>query len=892
MKFFKFLLTLFLSLSVYIKVEADENIYTVNDLNTNLNQVFDNYDQAFSYYNNNLDNYDNLVLAFNGKVIDMEYGIVEFRSDDSGLISYYSIDRNSEDYLSGIYGIDAAYIKCIDNNVYFKVAGDVGYTDIKNVILHPINELSVSISSYKAKDGYLYHNIKTQLDYEYYSKSLCIDYVPSFLDNNKTYYSYDGHYFYDDFRVMVDDYRNNTFENAVNDDPYYNYFQYLPYRSLTNYEESELEDYFYNTLGIDGRLNKYIDLNNDNSADEINRSQMYGNINEFFNNQFMYGTNALMLIGAAVNDSSYGRSLNSYISNNLYLNAAYESELEKNNDRYNSIANSIYSYSKYFISKLYSNYLSEKYSGTYFGNKFGGINIEYSLDQYYGEKCASEVFKIDNALNSKDYNSHCIAIIDNTDLLYVYNDSQLSNMKISIKNVNELSYVVLEEYDNSYKVQLDQSFNSEYLYDFSNSVGYICKDDISYVLNKDKISEYELNKVNFDFKDGNYHDYNSLSIKTNVPINLNNMVPSLDGYEFVEYEQIENDNGNIVYVPKYKRINEIEAKVNINNTNLSPIYNLTNDRLTINYEDSSKKTIEINTDYISNYDPTSNEVQTITVSYNGFVEEKNIQFKTGYYEEYNELIEALNNEDYDYVKENIGRVSAYFDFDKIKSIDYIIKKNNDRNYVITDNTGKYDISFSGLDLSLDDRKNFHLIEDTYYVIINETKSYNTSKIESIAGGYGFEIVDSLNIDFRFNYQKLDLRGPVVVQVNVEDKQNDYIYSIYHLNKNGDVIKCRTTQSDDYIQFEINEKGDYVILKMPSMNIYNIENQAENLSYKNVGADNNQINIEFMLGVLLILLSLAGIIIYYRYIDVKEREWKDYRKSLLKADTVQEEKQKN
>ena len=66
-------------------------------------------------------------------------------------------------------------------------------------------------------------------------------YAPSYLNSSTVYYSYDAHYFYTDYFKMIDDYRNGTSTNAINvNNPYYNYYQYLPLHSQTNYTAAEL----------------------------------------------------------------------------------------------------------------------------------------------------------------------------------------------------------------------------------------------------------------------------------------------------------------------------------------------------------------------------------------------------------------------------------------------------------------------------------------------------------------------------------------------------------------------------------------------------------------------------------------------------------------------------
>ena len=892
MKILKLLLINLLCLSLFIPAFADENEYQVMDIDSVFSQSFDTYDSAFDFYNSNLDEYDNLLLLENGKIINMEYGVVEFVGKNN-IVEYYSTLRKTNDYLSGTYGIDGGYLYTDNdsNEVYFIISGDRGHTDIENVVLHPYENINVNISSYSVKDGYLYHNIKTQLDYEHYSESLCIDYAPSFMSDDSTYFSYDGHFFYDNFYLMIEDYRNDVYDNAINDKAYYNYFEYLPYRSLTNYGQSELENYFYNTLGINGRLIHYTDLNNDNAADEVNRSQLYKNINEFFINQNIYGTNAMMLLSSSIIESSYGKSLNSYIKNNLFLNAAYESDYEKENDRYDNVANSIYSQAKYFISRLYSNYKKSNYYGTYFGNKLGGINIEHNLDHYYGEKAASQYFKLDNTLGSKDYNSLALAIVKNKESFTIYNEESLETKIVSLENVNELSFVILDEYESSYKVSVDHTTLQDYKYDFNDCVGYIAIEDVDILMNEDNIHEYELNKINFDFNGGTYRDNDYISVKS---INSDyTIVPIKYGYEFVDYTSSINEEGSLVNIANYKKIVSIkDTNVFEKQSDLLPYPDLTGAKLIVNYDDGSTRYVPVTSDMISVYDIDDEEAQTITITYNGISFDKLIQIDPYYFKLYNSISEAIENKDYGYVRSNMDIVNYPLTMSQIRQIDYELKNQNNRNYVINDKTGNFNLSISGLDLSLDDRSNFSLIEDTYYVIINNANVYNKQKIIDVAKGYGFNTETSLNLSFKFNYQTIDLRGPAIVQIDLDNKKNDYIYSVYHLNSNNDVIKCRTTQSDNFVQFIINEPGDYVVFSMPSVNSYEIDDHVEDLSYENMGVDNNRINIEFMFGLSLILICLAGIIIYYNLEDKKEKHWKDYKKSLLKADTVQEEKQKN
>ena len=97
-------------------------------------------------------------------------------------------------------------------NVYFKVAGVIGYSDINDLTIIPVNFLKEnSVNSYIVNDGDLYHQVKNDIDSSYYVSLINLGKAPSFLEEDVIYYSYDSHYFYYDLQMMLDDYKNNTY---------------------------------------------------------------------------------------------------------------------------------------------------------------------------------------------------------------------------------------------------------------------------------------------------------------------------------------------------------------------------------------------------------------------------------------------------------------------------------------------------------------------------------------------------------------------------------------------------------------------------------------------------------------------------------------------------------
>ena len=887
MKIFQrfFICLLFISCLAY-KVNAQDIFYYVYDAAGDFKQEFDSYDAAYLFYKDNTDTYENLVLSKNDDIIHMEYGIVEFKSNKACdlNIDYHSIDRNTDEILNACFGVDGAYLYTNDkaDRVYYFLSNEKAYTSIDNVILHPYESLNTKISSYKNLDGSLYHNIKTQMEYDYYSYSLNLDDALSFLSNDKEYYSYDGHYFYDDFKLMIDDYKNGNNENSINDQAYYNYYQYLSHHSLSNYKVSEIKDYFYNVLGINNYLNHYTDYNYDFAADEVNRSQLFNNIDQFFVNQYMYGNNAMMLISSAINESAYGKSLNCFLSNNLYSVAAYENQIDSDNNKYPDIASSIYSHSKYIINSLYSNYRRSSYSGTFYGDKLSGINTTYSIDPYYGQKCAATYRELDNKNGNKDYNSLAIGIIEYAKGVNFYRDPLLSMYQFSLNDVRQLSYVILQEEEKSYMIQLDSSNLDDYLYSFESSIAYVDKQVFDYILNKDKMHGYKLVNRHYDFNEGLYKDYDQLDIQVadfqdDLIINCKK-----DGYELIGYD---NDN-----VAQYKKINKIELHNDFDgDIEMYQYLDFQNSYLRVYYDDSTHKDVPINSEMISTYDNSDSETQTISINYCGLSVEKTISFNKQLYEHRQKLIEALNNKDYKEVKNHLSYINYPLTFSQIRDIDYELKNINDRNYVINDKTERYNVSISGLDLSLEDKKAFSFIEDTYYVLIDNIPTEDRKIISDFASGYGFKDVEGINISFRFNYQDIRLQGPAIVQIDLSDKKSNHVYSVYHLTDKKDIIKCRTTQSENYIQFMIDENGSYLVLSMPSVNEYDLRDNTEDLSYENMGYDNHRINFIVMALSFTSLLGIIGIIVYYILYDKRKKLWKDYRKLLQNLGFAQEEK---
>lgn len=911
-KILTFMLTLLLSISSFNYVYADET-YAVADASSGQLEIIEEANslyQAERIYAAKVEEYDNLVLIKDDKIVKMEYGIVEFITDSCSLNTEYKSNNYGYAYINSCYAKDGAYLSTTKDykKIEFKLAGDTGLVDIESVNLIPYEMIDVRISMYSTTNGELHHDIKTNLDNDYYSYTFNIDNIMDYLEDNKSYYSYDGNYFYDDFKLMIDDYRSSTYENSINsNNPYYNYYEYLPHRSYTNYDLKEIEDYFSNTLFIDGKIQFYDDLNLDNANDDVNLSQFYGELGSFFGYEKLYGANAMMMLSLATHESAYGKSYLAFAKNNLFGHAAFDSDVERSASRYNNIDSSIYSHAKYYISRSYAGIHSAYYNGSFFGNKLSGMNVNYSSDPYWGEKTASIYYRFDKSLGLKDKNNYALGIVDSPKIV-VYKDESLTSKAFDIEGISNYSFIILDELDDSYKVQVDASYSDEYLYDPTVSIGYINKDVVDYIVNEDKIAEKPYKTVVFDFDEGEVLGENILEIKL-----LEDKIPTIskpykEGYEFIGYDKELNKDNN-EYKAVYKKIESIEVSKPFNNVvEYNYMYNLKGGKLLVKYEDGKSKEIGINTNMIESYDQDIEGETNIVINYCGVRIEYPITFSKelndyrSTLEEYiNSNIESYKNngtyniDELNYIKDNLRKVDYLTSFDDIRYIDAMLLENtrDQVNYHFKDS--KYDVSISGLALSLKDPKElsvFKPFKDTYYVEVSDVSLLAKQRLSSVAKAYGFDVEDSMKVSVEFNLEKAKFDNPIIIQVKLQDKKKDKIYSVYHLDDDGNVVKCMTTQSTNYVSFMTRSEGDFMILSMDSVNTYDIEDRYENISIHNSDPDNHLLFIE---GGLLIAFSLLGfimIIVYKLLQDKKERLWNDYRKSLQEVELPQEEKLKN
>lgn len=409
--------------------------------------------------------------------------IVNFRAKANGtpistnqFVSYTEYKTGNSGYINGISGADAAYLGKENGKVKFMMSGVIGLVDEKAVQVVPVSDVQ-SYSDYYADGTNLIHRISSDMSTPGYGSRINVGLQPSYLTAGSTYYSYDGHYFYTDYDVMLEDYMEDTRENAVNaGNPYYNYFQYLPLRSATGYSAVELKQM------INSRVTA--------------TSKLYDMGSVFVEKQNLYGTNALLVASIGAIESGWGTSEISQSKNNLFGWNAVDATPGESASYFASPSACIEEYTGLHLSQEYLNPGYSVYHGGFLGNKASGMNVSYASDPYWGEKIAGIAWSLDSNNGAKDLYQYTLGIKDNV----TYNHTGLNIRKEAVQTSallyktvlnSHYSVIILGESNGFYKIQSDAVLNSTRTsvvsgsgnYNASNMYAYASKDYIGIVCN-------------------------------------------------------------------------------------------------------------------------------------------------------------------------------------------------------------------------------------------------------------------------------------------------------------------------------------------------------------------------------------------------------------------------
>ncbi len=464
---------LFLILAIYIglKVSEDGTYYLV-DYTDNAPQTLETYHhyQIAEYRFERSESSSICIKDENGKRLAIKEGIVDFNTKDVSENTSFEVEGSDDQgYTNGSYGADALYLETSSDGkrVKFLMSGVEGWVDISDVKLKVVTN-DTYISYYEVSDKVLYHNISTDVGEETYL-NIALDDAPSFMESDTRYYSYDGHWFYTNLSDMAKDYRNDTHDNAINDEAYYNFYQFVPHRSTTTVKSSEYDDYLTETRGITETASTYP------CADT--QSILYGMGSDFISAQKKYGVNATMMFCVAMNESGYGQSSYAILNYNLFGHSVYDSSPDSASS-YTSLTECLKQHAKYFIGEGYANPEDERYNGSWFGDKGTGINRQYASDPYWGEKAASLYYQMGTD-DSKDLN---LITFEATKDINVYNQKN-GNVVYTYEKGSTVSFIVTDEDEEWYTVTSEAPIkhgqvNTEETYSKTQNKVYVKIEDV------------------------------------------------------------------------------------------------------------------------------------------------------------------------------------------------------------------------------------------------------------------------------------------------------------------------------------------------------------------------------------------------------------------------------
>ena len=475
---------------------------------------FDNYNKAKEFMISNGAADLAIMTRVNGsvKIVDANVALLDLSVNPTTLTYFY---ENSEltgrqytymDTGSLYGGVDGALLDSSWSNTYGKWTAKVrignftGWIPSEAYEVVPITWVH-SLSSYTITNESIKHNYVNKIqDYYSGSRGSYIGPKPEML-NTGNYYSYDGHYFYNDLETMLRDYRKGNYNNSINkDNAYYNYYMYLSNHTKTSYSSINIDEYIRNNMGY--KKDVYGHKKSDGT------SRLYGQGTFFYYAQEKYGVNAILSLSLSRNETANGTSSLSINKNNGFGLNAVDSNPTQAANWYASFSSSILGYANKWITYGFASADDWRYFGPQFGDKWIGMNVKYASDTYWSEKMASNYYNMDKALGFQDYNYYQLGVLKNSadayrspsnhTVVYKYPEAEDAVVIIGEETHNGTKYYkVMSDYN------LDANGNRLYSGDYNwNSAVYVKASDIKKI-NKGKNGYISPNSVH-EYEDANY----------------------------------------------------------------------------------------------------------------------------------------------------------------------------------------------------------------------------------------------------------------------------------------------------------------------------------------------------------------------------------------------------
>ncbi len=428
-----------------IAMAHEDGSYTYLGNADTIDEAIDEVDNTPSTYSD--ENSQPVVINSDGQVVYSTYSLARIYKHINGK-PYPYFDKNSNlysdaaltktfTYINQGYVDDAPILEFNGStSAKILVSGYEGWINMNtkaseyDIVVVPINQVK-NPSYYQVKNGILYHFISSNLTSGSSGHKLEVGKAPSYLVEGRYYFSYDGKYFYDGGNItsgmtsLIMDYRNGTRGRAINaNDPYYSYYKNLPFRSKTIYTASEINSFIASNTGSTSKLR--------NAGHALKNAES------------IYGVNALLALGIAINESAWGMSSIAQSKNNIFGLNAVDSNPGLAANEFPSVEACITDFAKNWISRGYADPADWRYYGGFLGNKSLGANVKYASDPFWGEKAAkyallADLYLSGNINSLQDTNAYQLAIY--TDTNEVWNSGGSLLYKVN-NNFNEYSSYV------------------------------------------------------------------------------------------------------------------------------------------------------------------------------------------------------------------------------------------------------------------------------------------------------------------------------------------------------------------------------------------------------------------------------------------------------------------
>lgn len=885
-----------------VNVTKDGTYELINDVDT--------YAQAKVLHTLLQKKYDNLGITYGTTFLTIEQGVVVFdKANDCSVNVDYTNDVNQEDgYTNGCYGADAAFLEndIQDGKVKFLLSGVVGWVSSDKVSILPIEKVKKS-TSYTVENGYLYHHIQSNIDADAYDNRITLAIAPAYLKEGVTYYGYDGHYFYDDYSKMIEDYRKEVRSNAVNaKEPFYNYFQYLSHRTSSSYDEEALQTYFKEELAINATISSFYDKDN-YIHDILTQSLLPNAISSFLQYQDQYGANALLMLSLSMNETANGKSLLAFTRNNLFGHAAFDSDVEKNASRYQSINASVYSHAVHYISDSYLNPNKFHYHGGFLGDKSAGMNVQYASDPYWGEKAAQYAFLMDEALGKKDWNRYCLGISQNKEVQLYETASKQSNVVYTVKKQGTFSFVLLEKTTNKegtwYLVQSDPSLDDKKkqketgTYVFTDSYAYLPAEAIDHVINEQQLDVKNYIPITFDANGGSFYpEEKSVTLFVEAGRIPSVSTPIKDHALFDGWDsKLKAADEKKTYAATYLEVEDITLSSKpVTEYAYGDILDATGGMLSVNFKNKEHQEVPVTSEMISGYQSEREGKQTLTITYAGCTTtyEINVSKKR---QEINDQLSAeasqiiknfsdktdLNEEALSQLKQlktsMIGAQVNTFNSSQIRALDTIFQQNLSPSLSVIIKDDTYDLSVSGLSLALQEEESFlnHFFPKTIVLQVTDSLSKKEEALaEKVATANFTQVESGFKLSGKDDLGGFQASSELLFSIKKPEESEHKQYRVYYI-EGEDVYQLATSQTETRIVFQSEKIGSYVLVSKTNTDLSQGEDIVENNTIASNGINyiNRYLVLPASILILILILGIGG----HFYLRKKGLRFKFHRK---------------